>query len=160
MGREWEGIVMNRIRMNKAILFVIISLLVIGIVGCDSNNIDINDYTDDLTDMEFEYIDDNEIERKLANKDKSEHFKVLRRDDAIYVKIADNEHSTGGYSLRVKDIKLMNNIAVISIEKSEPSPGSIVTTAFDQPIIHIRFENSEVKYITVIDQDGKYIREK
>ena len=49
------------------------------------------------------------------------------------------ERSTGGYSIKVKEVNKVGDTTEVIVEEIEPKEGSIVTMAFTYPTVMIEF---------------------
>jgi len=54
-------------------------------------------------------------------------------EEQTVLAVFQGEHSTGGYAIRITNIKEGNGVLEVSVDEQSPGPGDIVTQAFTQP---------------------------
>ena len=82
-------------------------------------------------------------------------FKYNKNTNIVEIYLG--EKNTGGYEIKIDNIKYRYNIMTITIsEVSQPS-GSMVTDAFTQPCIKIK-PSLKANKVVVIEEDGKKLK--
>lgn len=106
---------------------------------------------------EFQLINLNELPsdiKNIADSNKiSRGYVLVKSQDANYLLIFAGRKSSGGYSLKVKDFKDMDDSLEVIIEEEGPNPKMKVTMAITYPYIAIKF-NKDYKHISVKDAIG------
>ena len=79
-------------------------------------------------------------------------FKYNKNTNIVEIYLG--EKNTGGYEIKIDNIKYRYNIMTITISEVSPPSGSMVTDAFTQPCIKIK-PSLKANKVVVIEEDGK-----
>lgn len=82
-------------------------------------------------------------------------FKYNKNTNIVEIYLG--EKNTGGYEIKIDNIKYRYNIMTITISEVSPPSGSMVTDAFTQPCIKIK-PSLKANKVVVIEEDGKKLK--
>lgn len=82
-------------------------------------------------------------------------FKYNKNTNIVEIYLG--EKNTGGYEIKIDNIKYRYNIMTITISEVSPPSGSMVTEAFTQPCIKIK-PSLKANKVVVIEEDGKKLK--
>ena len=127
---------------NKCKILLIVMLCILVFTGCNKNDkVKLQEGVDYNINGEFtgQYLD---ISKR------GYYIDTLNQPDAPYLYIiCMGEKSTGGYSLRIKEVNEMDEQIEIIVEEITPDKGDIVTMAFTSPTIIVEFSKYQENII-------------
>ena len=79
-----------------------------------------------------------QVERMVQQQRKEEGAAVYVAEDAVYIVVARGEKPTGGYGIRVVDIKEEGGGFDVHVEYSDPKPGQMVAQVVTYPLAVVK----------------------
>jgi thioredoxin-related protein len=122
------------IMKRKLCLILLIILSTFMFVGCSNNE------SKKLVENKDYFIVGEFTGKYLDLTKRGYYIDTLNQIDAPYFYIiCMGERSTGGYSLKIKEVNKVDDVTEIIVEEFEPKEGSVVTMAFTYPTVMIEF---------------------
>ena len=119
---------------RKLCLILLIILSTFMFIGCSNNE------SKKLVENEDYFIVGEFTGKYLDLTKRGYYIDTLNQIDAPYFYIiCMGERSTGGYSLKIKEVNKVDDVTEIIVEEFEPKEGSVVTMAFTYPTVMIEF---------------------
>ena len=119
---------------RKICLIVLIVLCAFLFVGCSK------DGKERLVENKDYYVNGEFTGKYLDLTKRGYYIDTLNQIDAPYFYIiCMGEKSTGGYSIKIKEVNKVGDTTEVIVEEIEPKEGSIVTMAFTYPTVMIEF---------------------
>ena len=132
--------------MRKIHVLILVILIVFFLFGC-TKKLD----TKKVEDLDFTVVPASDVPEKLAaqiTKDKEQGFKINYKDgEYMYIARGYGKQSTGGYSVKVKELYLSKNAICINTELIGPRENDMVLKAASYPYIVIKLENRDFDVI-------------
>lgn len=123
-------------------IIVIIMMLII-LTGCNSKEDKKTEQPDKKDNLNYEILSNCDNLGSYDYTKRGYYINTLKQPNSPYWYIITmGEKNTGGYSIKIKDVKEENNKVVIIVEEQSPSEGAIVTQAFTYPKCCIKFDSS------------------
>ncbi len=159
--------------MRKYVGFLIlVVLIIVSAVGCTSITMGKDFFSEENGQNEkntssetimLEEINDinqlpKEVTKLLNQLSKNRGYTIIKsEEDTFLLFVALGEKSTGGYSLKRKELKIENESITVVIEEIEPAPGTMVTEAFTYPhkIFWLKGNLKDINQVKVINQYGE-----
>ncbi|MGI6697140.1 MAG: protease complex subunit PrcB family protein [Clostridia bacterium] len=102
--------------------------------------------------MEFRSISifqaPSQVERMVQQQSKEEGAAVYVAGDAVYIVVARGEKPTGGYGIRVVDIKEEGGGFDVHVEYLDPKPGQMVAQVVTHPYAIIKADLKDISQDT------------
>ena len=96
--------------------------------------------TDPNSNINNNYEIMNEPPQDISFDDKNRGTEVIEYNNEYYVIIKMGEKNSGGYSIKVTDVKIDKPNVTIHVKENEPPEGSMVTMAFTYPYTVVKFD--------------------
>jgi hypothetical protein len=85
-----------------------------------------------------------QVERMVQQQRKEEGAAVYVAEDAVYIVVARGEKPTGGYGIRVVDIKEEGGGFDVHVEYSDPKPGQMVAQVVTYPFAVVKADLKDI----------------
>jgi hypothetical protein len=85
-----------------------------------------------------------QVERMVQQQRKEEGAAVYVAGDAVYIVVARGEKPTGGYGIRVVDIKEEGDGFDVHVEYSDPKPGQMVAQVVTYPFTVVKADLKDI----------------
>ena len=85
-----------------------------------------------------------QVERMVQQQRKEEGAAVYVSDDAVYIVVARGEKPTGGYGIKVVDIKEEGGDFDVHVEYSDPKPGQMVAQVVTHPFAVVKADLKDI----------------
>ncbi len=89
-----------------------------------------------------------QVERMVQQQSKEEGAAVYVAGDAVYIVVARGEKPTGGYGIRVVDIKEEGGGFDVHVEYLDPKPGQMVAQVVTHPYAIIKADLKDISQDT------------
>lgn len=120
-------------------LIIYLCFIIVLIIGCKAQNI--KDLKKEK-DLKFKIVEEDEVPKELCMMIESQKKKPFRFSYAdgkdLYIVIGYGEQSTGGYSIKIKELYLTKQEIVIETELLGPSKDEVVTRVFTYPYVIVK----------------------
>ncbi len=85
-----------------------------------------------------------QVERMVQQQRKEEGAAVYVAEDAVYIVVARGEKPTGGYGIRVVDLKEEGGGFDVHVEYSDPKPGQMVAQVVTYPLAVVKADLNDI----------------
>lgn len=127
-------------RVIRIVLFIGIISMSLFLSGCKANKTD----KQKIKDLEFTVVEETDIPEellKIIEEKKTEPFKLkFSNTEYLYIVVGYGEQPTGGYSIKVEELYLMENAIYFDTSLLGPPKDEIVTQVLTYPYIVVKVE--------------------
>lgn len=134
-------------RFRVAFLLLMIVIAAIGLLGCKSENTDI----EKLKDLDFTVVEDADLPgelKEIIDEKKEEPFKLsYTNKDNLYIVVGYGKQNSGGYSIAVDQLYLTKNAVYLDTNLIGPSQSDVTAQGITYPYVVVKLECRDEKIV-------------